>query len=347
MNKNDLYKSLNAVDDSVLERSEKATYAQLTGSEASNKGKLRHWRKIVAVAAVIAILLCVGIPAGAAGGLDFAYHAMYSVSPYFAQKLKPVQKSCVSNGIQMEVISASIQDDTVEILVAMCDLEQDRIDETTDLFDSYDILNPYDISGTCNLIEYDAQTGTAYFAIQLKHMSEEKFIGSKVTFSVSKFLSHKNRLTGILSQVDLTEVDTAPEVDNAVEIRGKSWDDEPDGLCFLKPSETALYSPADGVELTALGYINGALHVQMYYHNILETDNHGFLFLETPDGTKYEADSMNSFWDKEKCGSYEEYVFCLPLEEVRDCRLYGDITTCSQLTKGDWEITFRLADVHT
>ena len=83
------------------------------------------------------------------------------------QYFTPVQRACVSNGIRMEVAACFVHDDTAELYVTLQDLEGDRVDETTDLFDSYTIRQPYDTAATCSLVHYDASTGTAVFQIQI------------------------------------------------------------------------------------------------------------------------------------------------------------------------------------
>lgn len=345
MNRTDLYRSFSEIDDDILERSEKDARSKLEATVFPRSLWHIHWKKVVAIAAMTAVILATAIPSLAVADVDFAYQAIYAVSPYFAQQLKPVHKSCVSNGIKLEVISASVENDTVKVLVAMNDLEQDRIDETVDLFDSYSIRNSYDSTGTCSLECYDAVTGTAIFSILLQQMNEVNFSTDKITFSVSEFLSHKNNFSGILSDVSLSQVETAPAIDHQVEIRGESWENEPENPAFLKPSSKPLSSPVEGVELTALGYVDGQLHIQTYYHNILETDNHGRVSLVSTDGTTYEASNSACFWDKSHCGIYQEYVFSLPQEALDTCQIYGEFTTCGQLTTGDWEITFPLSEV--
>lgn len=346
MNRNDLYQSFAEVDADILERSEKNINEKLKSAHLLSSTRRTFWKKFVAIAAVIAVIFTVSIPALAAADVNFAYKAIYFVSPYLAQKLKPVQKFCTSNGIKMEVVSASIKGDTAEVLVAMNDLEQDRIDETIDLFDSYDIRDSYDLSGTCRLEHYDTATGTAYFYILLQQMDKIKFSGDKITFSISKFLSHKSNYSGILSDIDLSQIDMSPTIDNNVEIRGGSWlDRESENVVFLKPSANALSSPMEGVDLTALGYVDGELHIQMYYHDIIKTDNHGWLSLVSANGNTLEAKYSECFWDESYCGSYQEYVFHLPKEALDTYQVYGEFTTCGQLTKGDWEITFQLSDV--
>ena len=38
------------------------------------------------------------------------------------------------------------------------------------------------------------------------------------------------------------------------------------------------YSPVNGVSIQSIGYIGDTLRVQVYYEEILKTDNHGFIF---------------------------------------------------------------------
>ena len=101
------------------------------------------WKKVVAIAACICICVCAAVPALAAADNEFAYDVLYSISPSIAQKLKPIRKSCEDNGIKMEVLSADIRGDSAEILVSMQDQTDSRLDETTDLFDSYSINTPF------------------------------------------------------------------------------------------------------------------------------------------------------------------------------------------------------------
>jgi len=49
-------------------------------------------------------------------------------------------------------------------------------------------------------------------------------------------------------------------------------------VTVLKPGD-AIASPVDGVTLTGIGYVDGRLHVQAYYADILKTDNHGSISL--------------------------------------------------------------------
>ena len=56
------------------------------------------------------------------------------------------------NGIKIEVISAYVESGEAKILISVQDLEEDRIDETTDLFDSFSINTSFDCSSSCENI---------------------------------------------------------------------------------------------------------------------------------------------------------------------------------------------------
>lgn len=112
---------------------------------------------------------------------------LYAFSPATAQYFSPVQRACVSNGIRMEVAACFVHDDTAELYVTLQDLEGDRVDETTDLFDSYTIRQPYDTAATCSLVHYDASTGTAVFQIQITQWGGHRSRAARSHFRYRSF----------------------------------------------------------------------------------------------------------------------------------------------------------------
>lgn len=313
---------------------------------AEKKRKNVSVKKITVVLAAALIVIISAVPVLAANDVEPAYDLLYSVSPEFAQKLKPVKKSCVSNGIQIEVDSAKIYGDRAEILIAVKDIEQHRLDETIDLFDSYNIRGLKDSMGTCRLESFDKETETAVFMIFIQQMNGKKIDIDKVTFSVSEMLSNKKDFNGIIDSFDLSKTGKNPQTVSGKKLnfRGGIFDKKSD-LVLLKPRQKNLCTLADGAYISAAGYFDGQLHIQAYYENICETDNHGFIYIQKENGEKIDCIINNTFWDDERKGSYEEYVFDIPLDELCSCRLYGEITTCDTLIKGEWEITFSVNDV--
>lgn len=298
------------------------------------------------IALAVAVMLCftASISALAASDVESAYRLLYSISPLAAQTLKPVKESCVNNGIRMEVVSAEIEGNAARIYVAMRDLEGDRIDDTVDLFDSYLIRDTYGCSSGCYLAGYDGETDTALFAIHIRQAEERNFQKDKITFSVSRFLSHKKEFAGIVSEGFLADVSLSPATGETVRIRGWSGDEGilPDDMAFLEAQTPPLFAPVDGVTVTAMGYIDGRLHIQAHYEDILRTDNHGWVFLRDAMGEEIQPGMSVSFWDEAGTGSYEEYVFDISHEELNRYALYGNFTTCDQLVEGNWQLTFQI-----
>lgn len=312
----------------------------------TRKVKQRPCRRYGALAAAAVLCVLLTVPALAFTGVAPAYKVLYALSPAIAQSLKPVQMSCEDNGIRMEVISAAVQGNRADIYISMQDLTGGRIDETVDLFDSYQINRPFDSSATCQLVSYDAQQKAATFLISMTRLDQKDISGGKVTFSVREFLSGKQMFEGLLPQLDLTAAAQSPDTQTGVDIRGGS---QPDGVRIDTDPIPVLVRqidllPAPGVQVTAMGYVDGKLHIQTHYDNILETDNHGYVYLKNADGEVIHADSSISFWDETHSGSYDEAVFDVPAEGSSGYQVYGMFLTGATLTKGNWQVTFSLED---
>ena len=303
--------------------------------------------KLSLVAVIIVLCMTLIVPTFA----TYVTHPdefLYAVFPSIAQKLKPVQMSCVDNGIKMEVISANVTDTEAQVYVSLEDLEGDRVDETTDLFDSYDIRRPFDSTATCSMINFDDETGIATFLIQIEWNNARKVTGSKVTFSLREFLSNKQNYQGYLDNLNLSEVTEAKETITNVEIRGSSYLYEDQELLsedslYLKPNNSGVTeSPVNGVKITGIGYIDGKLHIQMYFENIRDFDNHGWISVVDKNGVENVGEQSVSFWDDSEIGSYEELVYDISPEELKSCRLRCFFVTTDTITRGDWEVTFEL-----
>ena len=311
--------------------------------EAQGAAAHRHahtLRRFVAFAAAALLCLALGVSALAAADVEPAYELLYSVSPSVAQKLKPVRMTCEDNGVRMSVESAGVDGAQAIVLVSMQDLAGDRVDATTDLFDSYSIRRSFDSSATCEMISYDEETQAASYLITISGMDGRDIQRGKVTFSVACFLSGKEEHTVILpSEPVVTE--EALLLDNP-SFRGGCGEDYAalaDGIVLAPEAVSTL---TEGVQLTAIGFVNGKLHVQVHYDDILHTDNHGYVYLLNADGNWADCVASASFWDEENSGSYEEYVFNIDPENYDEYTICGEFTTASRLTEGNWQVTFPL-----
>ena len=141
----------------------------------------RMGRRMIAAAAAVA--LCLAIPALGAR-VEPIYRLMYLVSPSVAQFFVPVERSCVSSGVEMELVAARLEGDTAQFYIT---LEGDGLDGTVDLYDSYRILTPFDSTGTCELVGWE--DGTATFLVTIATMDGSRIPGGKITFQVRELLT--------------------------------------------------------------------------------------------------------------------------------------------------------------
>ena len=297
---------------------------------------------LVAVAACLALAL--GLPALAAN-VEPAYTLLYRASPEAAQYLQPVRESDEDRGIRMEVVSAAVQGDTAEVWVALQDLAGSRVDETTDLFESYSIRSPADQSAHCELAGYEEATGTALFRLHITRADGKSWQGEKVTFSLKGFLSRRAAYEQVEIPLDLTRLPQNAAT-MAVSFSGYAGTEgeRPDTFDVLVPEEGRQNFPVEGFSLTGAAWAADGLHIQLAVKNRQQNDNNAEVYLLGPEGAKTFCDFLGSFreGEGENRVDYMEYVFSGTTWALADCRLAGDFYTAGLLTEGSWKVTFRL-----
>ena len=242
MNTDNLLDAIGQIDDRFI---------QTTETEKERHPRVLRRIAMVAAAAVLCGLL--GVSALAAANVGNAYDLLYSVSPAVAQSLKPVRTSCEDNGIIMEVEGASVEGSSATMLVLLHDVEEDRVDETTDLFDSYSIRRPFDSSATCEMVGYDEETKSAAFLITINRTDDREISSGKVTFGATRFLSDK-RYTDMTRKITVPEGE--PELMTDPQLRGGSGT-EAEQTVLLKPVPGESFSPVEGVQITADAFAKG------------------------------------------------------------------------------------------
>lgn len=317
----------------------------------------RRWGKGIAVAAALLIAVNISLPV-LAGTFPNVYELMYLVSPSVAQFYRPVQMADVYDGIRMEVVAAYIHEETAEVYITFQDLEGNRLDETTDFYDSYSIHMPYSAIGNCRKVGYDPESGMLTYLITVTQEEGRKIEGEKLTFSVGGYLSHKQDYKGIEIPLDLTQVTEAPYqyVDSPAKggtMTGHSGlptemsEKEAEGYRVLVPQPADPDFPVEGVDFTGIGYIDGKLHIQYAVATALENDNHGFFFLQNEAGEKIEEVESISFREgvDEDRIDYRDSVFPIPQEGLQNFRLYGDFVISEGFHEGNWQVTFPIKEI--
>lgn len=311
------------------------------------------FRRPIAVAAVIILCLTLVTPVLAAN-VPAIYELMYLVSPAVAQYFIPVQESCESNDIRMEVVSTSIHDDTAQIYVTMQDLTGDRVDATTDLFDSYLLHIPFDSISHCERVGFDGTTHTATFLITISRMDGKdiNIKGGKVTFSVREFLSRKVSEENIPISLDLTAIGEAktiytfdPQNNGTYTYTGGSSLDEtsPDSYPIMIPGKP-FYSLGESMDITGIGFVNGRLHIQTATYDKLTMDTHGDFQLVDAGGNKvyYNSVCYVAGMNADNRTDYQEFIFDVSPEKIGSYTLFGNYYSSGMNTKGNWKVTFPL-----
>ena len=217
-----------------------------------------------------------------------------------------------------------------KIFISVQDIDGDRIDETTDLFDNFSINTPFDCSSSCENISYDTETKTATFLISISQWNEKDIIGEKITFCVREMLSNKQEYDAILTNLDLIQISATPKTITPTQIfggGGTNYNEMKNNFQALKTTGI-LCSPIAGVDITAMGYVDGKLHIQVKYEDSLETDNHGYIYFKNDKGEEIHCIANIAFsTDSEHQERYVEYVYDLSDVDLTQYKAYGYFVT--------------------
>lgn len=305
------------------------------------------WRRPALALAVLVLLLAMAMPVFAS--VEPIYRLMYLVSPAVAQFFHPVQQSCEDQGVRMEVVSVSIQDDTAQVYLTIQDLTGEHTDGPVDLNDSYAIRTPFDCVATCSRVGYDEISRTSTFLVTLSDMDGNVLTGNKVTFSVDQLVSGRHVYEGISIPLDLTCLEEAAETQTVRSIGGggPGYQRDPDspGMFFevLVPGAADPDFPVEGIDLTGAALVGGQLHLQTAVKNHADNDNHGYFYLMDEAGQR--VDSYYSVSFIPQTGEriyYTEEVFSEPDGGFSQYKLYGDFWIAGRHIEGNWQVTFPL-----
>lgn len=324
----------------------KQRFCDQTGVRFAPAARYSGVRRAALLCAALVLCAALALPA-MADTVPAAYELLYRVSPATAQYFRSVRMSCEDQGIRMEVISAYVQEDTAQIYLTMQDLTGDRLSKDADLFDSYSIhaASPVVANGEC--VDYDSATRTATFLLTIRQLDGEEIAGDKITFTVKKTLGVRARGEADVPTDEIARL-TVQATQQVPETKLSGWggvgmEGNPDKTQFntaLLPQAQA-YEIYPGVQLTALGEVDGKARVQLHYTDVRNADQYGYVYWTDADGKTLEAPlSFNFFTDKEIGDRYDEAIFDLPLAELTGYTLNAYYSVSDQPIQGNWEVTF-------
>lgn len=189
------------------------------------------------------------------------------------------------------------------------------------------------------------EIGRVTFMLTIEQTDHILLPGDKITFSVNQLLSKKEHNNFKIEKIDTNNVYSITEFLEEPDIRGGSDSEsesiDGDNMLFIKPDEANAIILKKGVAVTGYGIVEGKLHIQVRFSDILNTDNHGYVYLKNEDGKVVNCQSSVAFWDQSHVNSYEEFVFEVSAEELVNYEIWGEFWTCNNAPiEGEWQVTF-------
>ena len=356
----------------MFESKYKKAYSTITPSQelvadtidkarANNKTSVRNRIVVkVSLTAAAAVLCFVAAVPVFAAYIPVFYKVVDYLSPEMADRLVPIEKSCTSQGITMQVEAVNLEGNEAEIIISLSDAEnstQDLVHGVMDLFDSYNLTDYTNdlIVGGCQFLTYDENDDKAYFLVDVQ--ADNAYQSGKLQFSVHSILCDKYSVTrdvelsGIVYAADTKSVPLGgsggPMTDEMLpdslkDIPGTQDDPRPKTkvLDLLKVSDCA----ADDFTLTGIAYMDGVLRVQMCMGDNWSSDRHVQLFLKDASGEERYEDHSVSWHEDVGDTSYDFYEFWYveDIDDIADYSMYGIFHDSGELINGEWSVVFRL-----
>ena len=311
--------------------------------------KKHHARKAFAVS-----LACIVL---SVGSLSVMTHASESfrdilgqIPPRAGAVFSPVMKSCINNGIEMTVEAVYIDGDDAEFYITFQDLEENRVDKTLDLFDSYTIIRPFAFDGSaygCAREGFDEETGKMRFHIYTTEPGAGKFWGDTLTFSVKTLMYGVQTAEHVPVDIDLSQVNYHPETVSGAEFFG-SRGYGGGGKYIPNTEEIRIITPEyqkkflGEIQLTGLVWENGWLHIQNYIENWNGNTHIGYYLIDE-NGNEIEEEFGFNWRDGN--GEYMEAFLKIDSSEIQNYQVYADYHIGGEFIEGNWQVKFPLEQI--
>ena len=273
-------------------------------------------KKKISFAFILAMILLLACAATAiAGAVNESFNAwLYRIWPEAATTLMPVNMSCESGGIRMEVISAVTDGKDLYITYSMEDLEGDRLNIENSPVMYVDPSSCYMWESSFEQPLRDEATGKIIFG---EHFNYHGNISSEdiLHAHIHNFTSFEGPVQVDLfpyleqygSQVKTMAVpEDAQILWQADDYEQPDWSDPPGPIpasMQVLDTESSLEIPlADTVYLSGIGMVDGLLHVQLHYVNHQKTVIGEYLdtIVTRPDEVSYVLrDKDSGYWYNE------------------------------------------------
>ncbi len=314
--------------------------------------KSRPVLKYSVTAAACAALALGSVPVLAANVPAF-YDVLHRIAPETAERFRPVQTACESQGIRMEVGAIFLEEEQAKVYVTLQDLEGDRLNmdvtpAMTTYFFEVEGMGGMGWSGA-DVVEYDASTGTMTLLLELDMTEAFLHPGDEVTFHLCELHGDLEEFDAEVPGIALAELplDSTLFPEGTLTSSGYGASGSlaavqipEEDIRLLSPTmEMAL--PFDGTSLTAAGYVDGKLRLQLCCGNP-EMLTGGNLYLLDARGSR--IDSELNFYGADDGKCYQDFLFDVPEEALGSYRLGAALGRYNTNLSGDWRVTFTIPE---
>jgi len=314
----------------------------------------RRWAGAAAATCLAAVLLSTG----AAGAYGYFFH---DIPDEVAGSLKPVKLTHTSQDITMTVQYASVEEGTLSAYLTLEDISgEERLAQGVDFYHSYRVNKPAgaeEVLYGYRPLGYDEESHTYGFLVQITPSNQAKdilyFQNQQYTFSIGQLLLAQSEYEPNL-QPDWHTLPEEPGVDERTCFGWNDVDHYPLPVRIgahkaevLQPGGWG-FPVAEGFEITAAGFLDNGLHIQLHYEDKDSEHDFGNLTLTLSDGTiignVLECERENSVCAVDFYGEdgdrYTEFIFNIMPEDLEGASLGGSYLSGGYLLDGDWEVTF-------
>lgn len=310
-----------------------------------------HKRLKKPLIAAVAVILCLLLSVPILGAVSEEFNnILFGISPEFAEILLPLDEECTSNGIKMEVLAATSDEEYSVVYLTLQDVEEDRL-KNIGFFDS--VISSCNYAATSS---YDKENRTLYMRL----LSEGSYDSNEPQTLILRDLdvaeasnygldlSEVQESAGVLYEFGIDDGNSysysgknSSIVDKIIEA-GKTTILQPDGNRIELPTR---------MQISNIGYIDNKLHIQTIspwsdkeYSSLLLTnakgENYSMYEITTMEEIFRSPDygfDLGSFSDDNfKC---TDYVFNMTPEELVGYKL---LVMENNYIKGEWNTTFRI-----
>ena len=329
-------------------------------------------RRMPRAAMILCVLLAVmSLATALAATVDVFNARLHAFWPEAADFLMPVNVSCESEGIRMEVLSAVVRDGKAHVTFSMQDLEGDRLDEYTApsfselAFPAEARTDAEDVPvSTIANLSYDAETRTGIYAQEFVY--DPALVGEdyEIPLYIQYLYMRKYDAVDLepLLEKHGRDAEAVQAPDNARPLLGN----DPASRTVLASAGDLQIPLNDYVELSDIGWIDGQLHVRIHYlPEKMGKDETGvthplvfsYVQMMGADGLspwiryKDREDSINFGWawddDGDGFGEWEEYIFPCTPDEVREgtLRAVTNFIGETEAIEGNWYVKIPLRKI--